>query len=46
MSTQVPKFENDARASVLVVAPTVMAAGTRAGEPLQALALRLPAAIA
>ena len=31
-SRHVPKFENDARASVLVVAPTVFAAATRAGE--------------
>src|SRR5688572_3193411 len=45
-STQVPKFENDARASVLVEAPAVRARGTRAGEPLQALALELPAATA
>ncbi len=45
-STQVPKFENEERASVLVVEPTVFAAATRAGEPLQALALSLPAAIA
>src|SRR3954464_14553580 len=46
MSTQVPKFENDARASLLVVAPTVMALGTRLGEPLHALPLSLPAATA
>ena len=46
MSTQVPKLENEARASVLVVAPTVIAAATRAGEVLHALALELPAAIA
>jgi hypothetical protein len=45
-STHVPKFENDERASVLVVEPTVFAAETRAGEPLQAFALSLPAAIA
>ena len=45
-STQVPKFENEERASLLVVEPTVFAAATRAGEPLQALALALPAAIA
>ena len=38
MSTQVPKFENDERASVEVVAPTVIAFGTRDGEPLHALA--------
>ena len=32
ISTQVPKFENDDRASELVVEPTVMAFGARAGE--------------
>ena len=32
MSRQEPKLEYDARWSVLVVAPTVMADGTRAGE--------------
>jgi hypothetical protein len=31
-SRQLPKFEYDARASLLVVAPTVSAALTRAGE--------------
>jgi hypothetical protein len=36
MSTQVPKFENDERASVVVVEPTVIAAGARAGETLHA----------
>src|SRR5262245_3735022 len=46
MSTQVPKLENDDRASVLVVEPTVMAAGTRAGDELQAFALEFPAATA
>ncbi len=45
-SRQVPKFENDERASVLVVAPTVTAAATRDGEPLQALVFSLPAATA
>ena len=45
-SRQAPKFENEARASVVVVAPTVSAAATRAGEPRQALAFALPAAIA
>ena len=45
-SRQVPKFENDERASVLVVAPTVSAAGTRAGELPQASAFELPAATA
>ena len=43
-STQVPKLENDERASVLVVDPTVFADATRAGEPLHAFALcRAPA---
>ena len=46
MSRHVPKFENDARASVFVVAPTVFAAGARAGELLHAFAFELPAAIA
>ena len=39
-------MENDDRASVDVVEPTVTAAATRAGEELQALALLLPAAMA
>ena len=46
ISTQVPKFENDDRASVVVVEPTVIALATRAGDELQALALLFPAAIA
>src|SRR5262245_45497287 len=46
MSRQVPKFENEARWSLISVAPTVMAAATRAGEELHAFALLLPAAIA
>ena len=37
-STQVPKLENDERASVLVVEPTVFAEATRAGEELHAFA--------
>ena len=36
MSRQVPKFENEERASLIVVAPTVIALATRAGEKLQA----------
>ena len=44
MSTQLPKFEKDERASFWVVEPTVIASGVRAGEPLHALALSLPAA--
>src|SRR6185295_12847108 len=46
MSTHVPKFENDERASVVVVEPTVIALATRAGDVLQASTLSLPAAIA
>src|SRR5690606_37808787 len=38
-SRQVPKLENEARWSLIVVAPTVIAVGTRAGEKLQAFAL-------
>jgi hypothetical protein len=45
-SRQAPLFEYDARASVEVVAPTVIASAVRAGEKLQALRLLLPAAIA
>ena len=45
-STQVPKLENDDRASALVELPTVSACDTRAGDELQASALLLPAAIA
>lgn len=36
MSTQVPQLENEDRASVLVVEPTVSAFGARAGDTLQA----------
>jgi hypothetical protein len=36
MSTHVPKFENEERASVIVVEPTVIALGARAGETLHA----------
>jgi hypothetical protein len=46
MSTHVPKFENEERASLLVVEPTVLAEATRAGDALHALAFELPAAIA
>ena len=45
-SRQGPKFEYDARASLLSVAPTVNTVGSAAGEVLQALALSLPAATA
>ena len=44
MSRHVPKLENDDRASVFVVEPTVTAAGARAGDELQASTLLLPAA--
>src|SRR5690606_12855043 len=46
MSRQVPQLENDARWSLICVAPAVIAAGTSAGEKLHALELLLPAAIA
>ena len=46
MSTQVPKFEKLARASVLVLAATVRAEVTRAGDVLHALPALLPAAMA
>jgi len=45
MSTHVPKFENDANPSVIVVAPTVIAESSLAGDPVHASALLLPAAI-
>ena len=43
MSTQVPKFEKLARLSVLLLAATVIAMGSRAGDWVQALMLLLPA---
>ena len=46
MSTTLPTFENDDRASLIVVAPTVIASLTRAGEEPDAFVLELPAAIA
>ena len=46
ISRHVPKFENDERASVVVVEPTVIAFAARAGDELQAFALLLPAATA
>jgi len=46
MSVHVPKLENDARASVFVLAFTVMASPTRAGVKVHASALELPDAIA
>lgn len=45
-SRHAPKLENDARASVVVVAPTVIAFAARAGEELHASALLFPAATA
>jgi hypothetical protein len=45
-SKHVPKFENDERASLVVVEPTVIAFAARAGDELQAFALLLPAATA
>jgi len=42
ISTQVPKFEKDERASVVVVEPTVIALGSRAGEEPQASRLSFP----
>jgi hypothetical protein len=44
MSTQAPKLEKDERASALVVAPTVIAVGSLAGEKLHASRFSLPAA--
>jgi hypothetical protein len=46
MSTQVPKLENDARASLASVAPVTIPSPTPAGEPPQPLAPSLPEAIA
>src|SRR3954453_6460925 len=46
MSTHVPQLENEARASVLVVAPTEMAVGALPGEVLQASWFSFPAATA
>jgi hypothetical protein len=44
VSTHVPQLLNDDLASELVVAPTVIAFGTKAGDVVQASALSLPAA--
>jgi hypothetical protein len=46
MSTQLPKFENDANPSLMSVAPTVIADGSLEGELLHASAVLLPAATA
>jgi hypothetical protein len=43
-STQLPKLENEERASVFVVEPVVSAEGARAGETLQAFWFSFPAA--
>lgn len=45
-SRQVPKFEKEDLASVVVVDPTVIALAARAGDELQAFALLFPAATA
>lgn len=44
MSTQLPKLEKEERASREVVAPMVIALGTKAGENPQASLLSFPAA--
>src|SRR5258708_27264117 len=44
--TQLPKLEKYANASLMSVAPTVMALGVLDGDSLQALAALLPAATA
>ena len=44
MSTQLPEFEYGAQPSVAELAATVIAAGTLAGETLQALVPVFPAA--
>lgn len=46
ISTTLPKFENDERASFIVDDPTVIASATRAGEELEAFVFELPAAMA
>lgn len=45
MSRHEPQFENEARTSELVLAPTVTARAVDAGEYEQASALLLPAAM-
>jgi hypothetical protein len=44
MSTTLPKFENDDRASVRLDDPTVIASATRAGENDEAFRFEFPAA--
>jgi len=44
MSTTEPKLEKDARASAIVVAPTVFALGARAGDVFPASVPSFPAA--
>jgi hypothetical protein len=46
MSTTLPKFENEERASLIVLDPTVIASVTRAGDEPLAFTFELPAAIA
>jgi hypothetical protein len=45
-ATHAPRFEYDAKPSVMLVAPTVTTPGVLPGESLHAFALALPAAIA
>jgi hypothetical protein len=45
ISTTLPKFENEANASLISVAPTVIASTTPAGDCVDASALLLPAAM-
>lgn len=44
MSTAAPKLDAGVRASAMVVAPTVMAEGARAGEVFEELEFSFPAA--
>src|SRR6266550_3381418 len=46
ISTQLPRFENEAKVSVTSVAPTVIAEGSLDGEKLHASAVLFPAATA
>jgi len=42
-STPAPKFENEANPSLMLVAPTVIASATSAGDWVEASAAELPA---
>lgn len=44
MSTTAPQLENAARASVMLLAPTVITVGSRAGLRVEASTLLFPAA--